>query len=337
MKLIKNAWYPILDSHSLKRHGIKHRLNRFQIPMVLWRTRDGEIACLEDRCAHKAAPLGLGKISDDCIVCPYHGLEFNPQGECVHVPALGRFVPPPGNLRVRKFSVREAYGFLWMWWGDGLPARDIPFFPELESRKKHVKAYSCKYPASFHRVMESNSDGYHIDHLHARVSPRVGPIIHEQRSKVRGRFIEITTRFKREPNSEKIVDAVNTILFPHSAMAFVPHMNMRNIIACCPIDEESTWFMIRFYAWPFELPFVGRVLTGLLNLFSHYFIAPADFAVQSWQYPKETGLGTDKPLPGADAGVVEYWKMLRAELAIAEPTPSALANTGDLRQIDTMQ
>ncbi len=309
---MKNAWYPILDANDLPRSQKIVRLKRFHTPMILWRESTGKLVAMEDRCAHKGAPLGLGKVKNDCIACPYHGIEFDAEGDCSHVPALGR--EAPRHLRVKTFSVREQFGFVWLWWGEKTPSAEVPFFPELAAREKHVKAYSCHYPASFHRVMESNSDGYHIDHLHKHFSPRLGPVIHSQRSELRGRFIRVTTLFKEESSASETKELINEILFPHSCMAHSPQHSMYNVISCAPIDDENTWFMVRFYLRPLEIPYVGRALIGGLNLISHFLLAPADFAMQSWQSPKETGLGSDKPLAFADAGMIEYWKMLQREL-----------------------
>ena len=45
---------------------------------------DGKVAALEDRCAHRFAPLSMGKIvGGDRVQCPYHGLEYDTSGACV--------------------------------------------------------------------------------------------------------------------------------------------------------------------------------------------------------------------------------------------------------------
>jgi len=53
------------------------------------------------------APLSMGKLENGIITCPYHGLEFNGNGQCVHNPhGDGRI---PTRAKVRSFPVLEKY------------------------------------------------------------------------------------------------------------------------------------------------------------------------------------------------------------------------------------
>ncbi|WUG21414.1 Rieske 2Fe-2S domain-containing protein [Streptomyces sp. NBC_00464] len=84
-------------------------------------------------CASTAAPLSGGWVSNDSIVCPYHGWEYEPGG-AVKDPANqpGRGIPK--KARVDSYPVRERYGFLWVFLGD-LPEAErppIPVWPEFD-------------------------------------------------------------------------------------------------------------------------------------------------------------------------------------------------------------
>lgn len=313
-KIVENFWYPILDIHDLPKLGKLLRIRRFSKNLVLWRTSKGKLTCLEDRCPHKGVPLGVGRLVGDCIQCPYHGMRFNPQGECTHVPAFGANEKIPKGFAATSYAVAEAHGFVWLWWGDAIPDEEIPFFPDLAREPKHVKAYSISYPASFYRLMESNFDGYHTDHLHGSVAPKMGPLIHDFKCEVKGRLIRTNTEFRKKPDGPSM-HVINSILFPNLAMAESPDWKVKNIIACCPIDERQSWFMIRFYAAPLRWPIVSSVLNRLLFLYGDKFISPQDFSVQSCQEPWDTGYGSDQLIVKADKGIIEYWKMLRQELA----------------------
>ena len=89
--------------------------------LVLFRTEAGRLAALEDRCAHRHAPLSLGTIRGETIQCGYHGLCFDAGGACVHIPGQAS-IPP--RAKVEAFAVREAHGWIWLWIGD--PARADP-------------------------------------------------------------------------------------------------------------------------------------------------------------------------------------------------------------------
>ena len=63
MDYVRDAWYVASWSHE-----IKDRLIRITIMgenIVLFRSRDGIISALEDRCPHKSLPLSRGRILND--------------------------------------------------------------------------------------------------------------------------------------------------------------------------------------------------------------------------------------------------------------------------------
>lgn len=83
--------------------------------VVLYRTQDGGIAALEDRCCHRHLPLSLGKVVGEGLQCGYHGLVYDADGVCVRVP--GQTAVPPG-ARIRAYPVVERWGWVWIWMGD---------------------------------------------------------------------------------------------------------------------------------------------------------------------------------------------------------------------------
>lgn len=127
--MIKNNWYAILPSKEVKKNrpiGIK----RLDLNLVLFRDQRGNITCLTDRCSHRGAGLSKGKIKDDCIKCPFHGIEFNSKGECQLIPALG--VSNQNNLdrfNIQRHIVREENEIVFLWYGDeDKVVEPIPFF-----------------------------------------------------------------------------------------------------------------------------------------------------------------------------------------------------------------
>jgi phenylpropionate dioxygenase-like ring-hydroxylating dioxygenase large terminal subunit len=113
--------------------------------IVFFRTSGGQVAALEDRCAHRHAPLSLGVVTGDHIQCGYHGMTFGADGACLRVP--GQQTPPP--TCVRAYPVEERDGWVWLWIGDPAKADastipSLPYFgvPEWAGFQKyfHVKA-----------------------------------------------------------------------------------------------------------------------------------------------------------------------------------------------------
>jgi nitrite reductase/ring-hydroxylating ferredoxin subunit len=76
--------------------------------MVVWRTADGTMAALDNRCAHKRFPLSEGRLMPDgSLECAYHGLCYDTKGVCVKIPSQpGQPIPP--QARVATIPVLES-------------------------------------------------------------------------------------------------------------------------------------------------------------------------------------------------------------------------------------
>jgi phenylpropionate dioxygenase-like ring-hydroxylating dioxygenase large terminal subunit len=85
------------------------------VPVALYRNSEGNVVALEDSCPHRGAPLSVGTIKGDNLVCGYHGLEFAADGGCVNVPTQTKI---PKFCRVRTFPVVENAPFVWIWTGN---------------------------------------------------------------------------------------------------------------------------------------------------------------------------------------------------------------------------
>ena len=95
---------------------------------VMWLAADGTPAAAPDRCPHREAPLSHGHVDDGCLVCPYHGWTYDPDGVCVRVPSAAPGVPPPPKARLRSVEVVDRYGLLWL--TPGTPAGAVPVIAE---------------------------------------------------------------------------------------------------------------------------------------------------------------------------------------------------------------
>jgi phenylpropionate dioxygenase-like ring-hydroxylating dioxygenase large terminal subunit len=56
--------------------------------LVAFRTEQGRLAVLDDRCVHRSTPLSIGSVRGECIECPYHGWQYGVDGRIALVPAM---------------------------------------------------------------------------------------------------------------------------------------------------------------------------------------------------------------------------------------------------------
>ena len=143
-------------------------------PVVMYRAQDGEVVALSDICPHRFAPLHQGKLKDDVISCPYHGLSFNREGRCVHNPHGSGKIPP--RSKIQAFSVAERDGFVWIWMGD--PERaDFDKVPNLnligDENDPRVTGYMLT-PADYRLIIDNLLDLNHAPYLHGGTLSPIG-------------------------------------------------------------------------------------------------------------------------------------------------------------------
>lgn len=104
------GWFVVAWSHELEPGGIKP-LKAFGQDLVLYRSNAGTVHCLDAFCQHLGAHLGYGgTVSGDCVVCPFHGWTWGPDGRNVAVPE-GR----TSKRRITPWPVCEQNGIIYLW------------------------------------------------------------------------------------------------------------------------------------------------------------------------------------------------------------------------------
>ncbi len=126
--MIKNFWYAIEFSEEIT--TTPKRLTILGQELVLYRDTAGKPIVMSDLCIHRGGALSDGFVEGDCIRCPYHGWKFQPDGECIEIPANppGRGIPQ--KARVDAYPAVDKYNWVWVFLGD-LPEAERPPIPEL--------------------------------------------------------------------------------------------------------------------------------------------------------------------------------------------------------------
>ena len=162
--LLQNRWYMGAWSHEVGEALFRRKL--LGEPVLFFRKEDGTVAAMVDRCPHRFAPLSKGSRSGDCVTCPYHGLTFDADGNCVKNPFAEAI---PKGTKVRSFVAAEKDDIVWIWPGEADLA-DTALIPDFSML--HIEGHGPPLmgitPMKAHYEMGTDNllDLSHIEFVH---------------------------------------------------------------------------------------------------------------------------------------------------------------------------
>jgi len=164
---LKNTWYVAALSTELDKDLLSRVL--LDTKIVFYRKEDGTPVALLDRCPHRFAPLSMGKQCGNDVVCPYHGLAFNSEGNCTSNPHGNKRIPT--KAKVPSFPLMEKHGFIWIWMGDEVADENqLPDYTTLDTGHNNAIAYTyMKWPCHYELIIDNVMDLSHVDHLHGEI------------------------------------------------------------------------------------------------------------------------------------------------------------------------
>ncbi|KAJ8601791.1 hypothetical protein CTAYLR_006813 [Chrysophaeum taylorii] len=141
--------------------------------LVAWKS-DGLWRAFEDSCPHRCAPLSEGRIEDGCLLCSYHGWQFDGEGGCAKLPyspaGLEERHKGHRKSRCRTFPTRVAHGLLFVFPGDPSQASEtkLPLISEFEEARWDWKipAGVRDFPCSWDAMVENTLDPAHFCAAH---------------------------------------------------------------------------------------------------------------------------------------------------------------------------
>jgi phenylpropionate dioxygenase-like ring-hydroxylating dioxygenase large terminal subunit len=307
MEISTHHWYPVLSSRELGKRPAGRI--RFGERLVFWRTADGTISCMSDVCPHRGAALSLGRVKQNSLACPFHGLEFATDGSCTHIP-VETDQSLCAHLKVATQPVREAAGFIWIWRGSA-PATDAlpPFHPDLAD-KNYGESLSV-WPAHYTRCIENVCDYSHLPFVHRTT---IGLFKREYTTQVE--IEDVPGGFRAHLLQQGKRKQYLEFLYPNLWMLRVSGGNIMSAVFV-PIDNSTTQVYGR--TWH-GLPMPGlRRLMDAYTRFSQFMVFREDWPIVASQLPGDVSKVTDEKLLPSDAPVVAYRKLHRAATASAGP------------------
>jgi len=168
---MRSFWHPVCMSIELT--DTPRYLKILGEELVAFRDKGGRVGVLHAHCVHRGASLEYGAVQERGIMCCYHGMVFDVDGTCLHVPY------PKGeeaesekfacSIRQGAYKAFERHGLVFAYMGS--PEREPPF-PEWESNftvlpGDELVPYSNFQHCNWLQVQDNAADNYHPTALHA--------------------------------------------------------------------------------------------------------------------------------------------------------------------------
>jgi vanillate O-demethylase monooxygenase subunit len=199
MNYLREAWYAASWDEDVTEKPIG--LTLLDEPLVFYRNAAGAPIALSDTCPHRFAPLHMGKVTGDIIACPYHGLQFGPDGKCV----LNPHGPIPAAAQIRAYPVTQRYGLLWVWMGLGAADFEkLPVLPEFSIEGLTWVHGTIDVAANYQLVIDNLMDLTHVEFMHPMMGMPGSSYRVKYEAKAEGDTIYSISLLENEPTSTLI-------------------------------------------------------------------------------------------------------------------------------------
>jgi 5,5'-dehydrodivanillate O-demethylase len=323
---LRRFWYPVATTSELDAWPVK-KVRLLGEDLALFRTENGTLGLVADRCPHRGAGLSCGMTDGSTLRCAYHGWAFDPSGQCVDTPAEPESSTLKQRIRIAGYAVQELGGMLWAYLGPS-PAPLLPRY-EFVARDDLQKTIGFTHlPCNWLRVAENNLDPMHVEHLHMRymnwVRARRGepPILVRKHAKIDFEVFEYGILKKRlwEGDSEDSEEwrVGHPLLFPGNALIAMTARHVEHQFRV-PMDENNTaiyWYQAKELelgeAPVVPIPMVGNPWHTEDGQFHRNSIQGQDMMMFITQGP--IGYQRLENLGQSDRGVALYRRVLHQEV-----------------------
>jgi len=333
--MIPNQWYAIAEPHEVKTGKLK-AMRRMGQDLVLWRDQEGKLSCMLDLCPHRGAALSAGKIMGDCIECPFHGFQYDTEGNGKFIPANGRNTPVPKAFKAETFTVREAHDFIWLWYGE--PQAEYPpisYFEELTDDSFIHGTVAVQWNSHYTRSIENQLDVSHLPFVHKNTIGRGnqtlvnGPYVTLEDNTISvwvdNQVDDGTPPTKPTKMPEPLTPPGLIFKFPNIWLLRIAD-NFQLSVAFAPIDDDNTMLYVRSNQRSTLPKFLAQPMINLSAQFNRV-ILREDQRVVVTQRPKISGLDIGERFIPGDRPIALYL-IHRRELIQAAQAGENLATDG---------
>lgn len=248
--VLRKFFYPVMPVSHLE-DGAKP-FTLFGENIVIWLDENKKPAAAIDRCCHRTAKLSKGLLKNGCVVCPYHGWQFNRDGKCTYFPQ-SELEDPPKVYKIKAYRCEERYGHVWVALEE--PIADIPVFKRSgEPGFRQIEEFYHEIHCSALRMMENSFDNAHIAFVHhhtfgdnADPIPAEVQIVENETGFDMYSEIRVTNKLNEEVKTINVEEKVTTrtthsrwfLPFIRQTDITYPTGLVHSIVTCAtPIDNE---------------------------------------------------------------------------------------------------
>lgn len=313
--MIHNQWYAVLSSKQVKKNKLIG-VTRLSEKLVFWRDNAGEVHCIYDKCCHRGASLCTGKLVDQQIQCPFHGFLYDGSGKVTLIPANGKNAKIAENYHVNAYPARDAYGLIWVWYGNydaDLP--EIPFFEELTTGFTYGEI-SENWNVHYTRAIENQLDVVHLPFVHKTTIGRGNKtLVHGPVAKWKDNRLTFYVKNELDqgqrpakPNEVENYEKLFHLQFqmPNIWQNIISDQ-LRIFAAFAPVDEENTHIYLRFYQKFVHVPIFTQLICWLGAAMNRV-ILHQDRRVVLTQLPKKSEFKMKENLVQGDLPILEFRK-----------------------------
>jgi len=157
-------WFPVAAVVELDKWPVK-KVRLLGQDFALYRSEDGVLGMVDDRCPHRGASLSCGMTDGRNLRCAYHGWMFDADGKCLDTPAEPEGSTLKDRIQIGGYPVQELGGMVWAYIGR-LPAPELPRYEFMVRDDIDHDVGVAHIPCNFLQICENNMDPYHVEYLH---------------------------------------------------------------------------------------------------------------------------------------------------------------------------
>ncbi len=331
-RIFKRYPVPVTLSALVAEPGSAIAHQGYGIPLLITRTREGEIKAFINACQHKGS-----KLVEHCdahkasrFTCPYHAWTYGLDGRLIGVARADAFLNLDKSKRgLAELPVREWGGVVYV----GLDRSIAPDWSQLSQQvaddftslgipDAHV--YGRKtfdLAANWKVVLEPFLEGYHVQRLHAASigtlfvdAPNIVDLFGANVRQVSGRIGYLPSMLDEDPsaNVHKLVTHAYTA-FPNCVV--VTSQYYTSVMILMPTARNRTtvdYFMLT--PGPADTPKAAEVFERSFKLIIEVFGGEDFRAAEITQQGLEAGVPEEAVYCGLETNIVRYYEAIEALL-----------------------